>query len=76
MKHRQLSSELCDDLHGWDGVVGRKGKERIYAYIQPILFHIQQKLTQHGKPITLQLKKKKKRISKTSFNASSKDYMS
>ena len=58
MKHRQLSSELCDDLHGWDGVVGRKGKERIYAYIQPILFHIQQKLTQHGKPITLQLKKK------------------
>ena len=33
VKHGQLSSELCDDLHGWDGAVGgraRKGYMHIY----------------------------------------------
>lgn len=32
-KHRQLSSVLCDDLYGWDGVAGgraRKGYMFIY----------------------------------------------
>ena len=35
-KHRELSSVLCDDLEGWDGVRGEGGRskrEGIYVYI-------------------------------------------
>ena len=51
---------LCDDLDGWDGVMGGGLKrEGIYVYIQLIHFVVQQKLTQHCNTIVLQLKKKK-----------------
>ena len=34
IKHRKLSSVLCDDLHGWDGggMAGRSKRERVYVY--------------------------------------------
>ena len=47
---------LWDDLHGWDGVGERFKREGIYAYTYLIHVIIQQKLTQHCKAITLQLK--------------------
>ena len=51
---------LCDDLEGWDGgrVPGRSKREGTHVYIKLIHFIVQQKLTQHYKAITLQLKKK------------------
>ena len=61
VKHRKLSSVLCDDLDGWDGgwVGGRSKREGIQVYIQLIHFIVQQKLTQHYKAIICQLKKNK-----------------
>ena len=49
-----------DDLEWWmvGGVGGRLQREGIYVYIELIHFVVQQKLTQHCKAITLQLKKK------------------
>ena len=41
------------------GMEGRSQREGIYVYIQLSRFIVQQKLTQHCKAITLQLKKKK-----------------
>ena len=50
---------LCDDLDGRSGRVGRRLKrEGICVYIQLIHVAVEQKLTQHCKAITLQLKKK------------------
>ena len=55
---------LCDDLEGWDGVVGgRLKKEGICVYIELIHIVLQQKLAQHCKAIILQFKKKEKRKS-------------
>jgi len=46
---------LCDDLEGWDGVVGgRLKKEGICVYIELIHIVLQQKLAQHCKAIILQ----------------------
>ena len=40
------SSVLCDDLKGWDWVVGgRPQREGIYVYIQLTHFFVQKKLT-------------------------------
>ena len=38
VKHRELSSVLCDDLEGWDGlgwgqVGGRLEREGLYVYV-------------------------------------------
>ena len=34
VQHRELSSVVCDDPEGWDGVVGGRSKrEGIYVYI-------------------------------------------
>ena len=57
LKHRELSSMLCDDLGEWDWVgevEGRSKKEEIYIYKQPIHFIVQQKLTKQRKAIILQ----------------------
>ena len=55
---------LCDDLEGWDGGGGRETQEGgdiyiyIYTHTHTYTFMIgQQKLTQHCKEITFQLKK-------------------
>ena len=51
---RGLDLVLCDDLEGWDG--GRRearGKRWVYVHIQWVHFIVQQKPTQHSKPITL-----------------------
>ena len=50
VKHKELSSVLCDDLAGWDGewrVGGRSKREGIYVYIQLIPFIALQELIQH-----------------------------
>ena len=47
----------------WKAVGGKFKRKRICAYIQLIHSLVQQKLTQHCKLITLQLKKKKKKQS-------------
>ena len=50
---------LCDDLEGWDGGGGREAQEEGDICIHIAVSHcVQQKLTQHCKAITLQLKKK------------------
>ena len=51
---------FCDDLDEWDGGDGREVPEGRDIYIYLLLIHVivQQKLTQHCKSITLQLKKK------------------
>ena len=55
-QHRALRSELRDDPEGWGGVgAGKKSqREEIYAYMQLILFVVQQKSTQDCKAITVQ----------------------
>ena len=53
--YKKLSSELCDDLGGWDGV-GFQERERIYVNIQLILLAVYQKLAQHSKAIILKQK--------------------
>ena len=53
---------LCDDLDGWDGKwgCGREAQEEgIFVYRSLILFVDQQKLTQHCKTTTPQLKTNK-----------------
>ena len=56
VQHGELSSVLCDDLEAWLGGAGGRGKrEGIYVYLQ-LIHHVQQKLIQHCKAITLQLK--------------------
>ena len=46
---------LCDDLKGWDGVVGgRLKRERIYKHKRLICVVTEQKLTQHYKANILQ----------------------
>ena len=62
--HRELSLVLCDYLEGWNGAEGseREVQEKgdtciVYVYIQLIHFTVQQKITQHCRAITLQLKK-------------------
>ena len=45
VKHRELSSVLCDDLEGQDEGGGRSTWEGIYVYIQLIHFIVQQRLT-------------------------------
>ena len=45
---------------GWGEAGGRLMTEGLYVYILLIHFVVQQKLTEHGKAIILQLKKKKK----------------
>jgi len=49
---------LCDDLDAWDEGGGRETQKGgdMCIYIDDS-FIVQQKLTQHGKAITLQLKK-------------------
>ena len=61
VQHRELSSVVCDDPEGWDGVVGGRSKrEGIYVYIQLIHTVVQQELTQHCRTIIPQLKKKRR----------------
>ena len=50
----------CDDLEWWDAgrVAGRLNREEIHVYLELIHTVVQQKPTQHCKPISLQLKKK------------------
>ena len=59
MKHRKLSSGLCDDLEGWgwgSGVGGRLKRAGVYVRIRLIHFTVWQKLTQHRRVIIFQLK--------------------
>ena len=53
---------LCDGLERGDGAGGwrLKGKGYAYTYISPIQLVMQQKLTQHCKPIIFQLQNKSK----------------
>ena len=51
---------LCDDLEGWDGR-GNAPREEIYVYLWLIHIAIQQKPTQHHKPIISHLKNKLKK---------------
>ena len=44
IKHRELSSMLCDNLDGWDGEGGVK-REGIYECMWLIHVSVQQKLT-------------------------------
>ena len=55
LRYRELSSELCDDLDGWDAgrVTGRLNREEIHVYLELIHTVVQQKPTQHCKPIIL-----------------------
>ena len=49
---------LRDDLEGWDGGWWEGGSTgRGYMYTYYLIHVVQQKLTQHCKPIILQLKK-------------------
>ena len=59
--HLDHLCHLCH-LDVWDGdEVGRRSKgEGIYVYLKLIHFAVQQKLTEHCKAITFQLKIKKK----------------
>ena len=60
VQDRAFSLVLCDDLEGWDGGGGREAQEEGDICIHIAVSHcVQQKLTQHCKAITLQLKKKK-----------------
>ena len=58
VKHRGISSVLCDDLEGWDREGGRETQEgadmEIYVCIWLIHFVVQQKLTQYCEAIILQ----------------------
>ena len=55
---QELNPVLCDDLEGWDGVGigGRFKREGTYVYLWLIRMVVEQKPTQHGKAIILQLK--------------------
>ena len=50
---RGLNLVLCDDLEGWDGRRREAREEGVYVHIQWVHFIVQQKPTQHSKPITL-----------------------
>ena len=52
--------KICDDLEGWDDGLSEKESQEERVCIQLIHTVVQQKLTQHCKAITHQLKKKKK----------------
>ena len=55
---KEFSSVLCDDLEGWGRGCGRRpGREGMYTHTQLIHTVAQQKLTQHCKANTCQLKK-------------------
>ena len=48
---------LCDNLEGWDGVVGGRFKrEGTYVYLELIHTVVQERLTYQCKAIILQLK--------------------
>ena len=65
VSYREPSQMLCDDLEGWDGEGGSRGRLYTYRLIHVVEW---QKPIQHYKEIILQLKKKKQKICFLSYS--------